>query len=382
VSLGSYDPATGEYQTVATFDGPRFGSDVLVHGDHIYVAADDRVLRLDADDYSVEATAMVSGVRKLAIWYDQLLLTRGELGGLPHYFESRDAITLAPVAVLAPGDGLPYAAEDVLVEGDKAYLAVGNAFEWSDLQGRIGIVDLPTWTYAAEVDLGPEGRNPEHLMLHDGALFSFNNKDFSGSSVSRMPLGGLALDYTLDVATTSGCAASALANGRIYFLEYAQAELARFDIATGVVLDTLSGTPEVYGLIDDPINEVLYATTTDYVSSGELHVMSREGEVLSTVAVGVAPGNLALDVRSAAGMATTERPRLQVFPNPATDVLTVRGAATAGAALLRVLDITGREVALHRSKPEEDMRMDVSFLPAGAYLLHVEGQGTVRFIRR
>ena len=39
VNLGSYDPATGLYQTVATINGPRFGSDVEVAGGAVYVAA-------------------------------------------------------------------------------------------------------------------------------------------------------------------------------------------------------------------------------------------------------------------------------------------------------------------------------------------------------
>ena len=90
VSLGSYDPATGGYQNMVTITGPRFGSDVLVDGGSIYVAADDRVLRYDADTYVQTGEAMVLGVRKLAIWNDQLLMTRGEIGGLPHYFEVRD----------------------------------------------------------------------------------------------------------------------------------------------------------------------------------------------------------------------------------------------------------------------------------------------------
>ena len=45
---------------------------------------------VDADTYEQLAMAEVAGVRKLAVWNDLLLITRGELGGLPHYFEARD----------------------------------------------------------------------------------------------------------------------------------------------------------------------------------------------------------------------------------------------------------------------------------------------------
>jgi hypothetical protein len=63
-------------------------------------------------------------------------------------------------------------------------------------------------------------------------------------------------------------------------------------------LDTLAGSPAIYGLIEDPINGVLYGTTIDVFFYRDLHELDLQGQVLSTVAVGVAPGNLALDVRS------------------------------------------------------------------------------------
>lgn len=382
VSLGSYDPALGTYTTVAVFEGPRFGSDVLVHDGTVYVAADDRILMLDADDFSTLATTSVTGVRKLAIWNDQLLLTRGELGGLSHYFEARDRASLELLYTIGPDEGLPYSAEDVLVVDDVAFLAVNNAFDWNDLQGRIGMVDLEQGGYLGDVDLGPDGLNPEHLMHHEGAVFAFNNKDFGGSSISRVHLDGTMLDYTVNVATTSGCAASVLADGRIYFLEYAQAELARFDIATGQVLDTLPGTPEVYGLVDDPINGVLYATTTDYFSQGDLHVMSREGEVLSTVAVGVAPGNLALDVRSSTGIAMHEAPGFSLYPNPAAERVVLSGVLPQGPVNIRITDATGRLVLEETRSLEVDGSIAVDTLRPGVYAMSLNGGRAVRFIRK
>ena len=50
VTLGSYDPEAGTYQTVATLTGPRFGSDVIVDGSSVYVAADDRIVRFGMKD--------------------------------------------------------------------------------------------------------------------------------------------------------------------------------------------------------------------------------------------------------------------------------------------------------------------------------------------
>jgi hypothetical protein len=382
VTLGSYDPATGSYQTVATLTGPRFGSDVLVDGTSIYVAADDRILRFDADSYLQTGETMVQGVRKLAIWNDQLVLTRGELGGLEHYFEVRDKNTLEFLYAVAPADGLSFSAEDVLVVEDKAYLAVSNAFEWGSVVGRVGAVDLQTGTYGDEVDLGPDGTNPERLMLYEGDIIAFNNKDFGSSSISRVGVDAGTLTYTNNISLNSGCAASAMVSAvdKVYFMEYAQNELARFDLATGTVSDTLSGSPGVFGLIEDPINNVLYATTTDFFSTGELHVLDLDGQVQSTVSVGVAPGNLALDVRSTTGLNEVAGLSMAAFPNPAVDVLNLTGVEHG--ADVRILDATGRVVLTVRSSTGPDrLSVEVSALRAGIYTVEVPGQGTLRFTK-
>ncbi|MCB9184484.1 MAG: T9SS type A sorting domain-containing protein [Flavobacteriales bacterium] len=379
VTLGSYDPATGTYQTVATITGPRFGSDVLVDGASVYVAADDRVLRFDADSYQQTGEAMVSGVRKLAVWNDLLLLTRGELGGLPHYFEARDKNSLELLWTIDPAAGLTMSAEDVLVVDDKAYLAVNNAFDWSNLAGRIGVVDLATGSYENEVDLGPDGLNPEKLFVHQGELLAFSNTDFSHSSISRVGAGEV--EYTVTVSSNSGCGASELvgAQEQVYFLEYAQNELVRFDVATASVGDTLSGSPAVYGLLADPFNPVLYATTTDFVSTGDFHVLALDGSVLSTVPAAVASGHLALDIRLSTGVEQLARPGMAVFPNPADELVTISLPLTG--ADVEVLDATGRVVDRQRAGSGL-LRLSLAGYPAGLYTVRAEGMAPVRFTKR
>jgi len=382
VTLGSYAPASGAYATVATITGPRFGSDVLVDEGAVFVAADDRVLRFDADSYAQTGEAVVAGVRKLAIWGDALLLTRGELGGLAHYFEARDKNSLELLWTIDPADGLTMSAEDVIVIGDKAYLAVNNAFDWSNLAGKIGVVDLLAQTYGNEVDLGPNGLNPEKLFVKDGDVLAFCNNDFSRSAISRIGLGGAAvLQYTTVVAENSGCAASALveAEDKVYFLEYAQNELARFDIATGAVSDTLAGSPSIYGLVEDAVNGVLYATTTDFFSAGEFHVLGLGGQVISTVPADVSCGNLALDIRLSTSVAERPASGISAHPNPASDELFVTLVA---ASTVEVLDALGRVVLRDPLRTAGQGRMDIAHLPAGLYTLRAEGAGYLRFTKR
>lgn len=381
VTLGSYDPVSGAYSTVATITGPRFGSDVLVDEGVVFVAADDRVMSFDPDTYQPLDEAMVAGVRKLAIWGDALLITRGELGGLSHYFEARDKNTLDLLWTIDPADGLTMSAEDVLVIGDKAYLAVNNAFDWSNLAGKLGEVDLIAQTYGNEVVLGADGLNPEKLFVRDGDVMAFCNNDFSRSSISRVGVGAApSLQYTTVVAENSGCAASALveAENKVYFLEYAQNELVRFDVASASVTDTLSGSPSVYGLIEDPINGVIYATTTDFFSAGDFHVLGLDGQVISSVPAAVGCGNMALDIRLSTGIAAPRPAPIYAFPNPASDELFITLPA---AASLSILDAQGRLVMQESTRGIGPSRIGIAHLPAGIYTLRVDGHGSMRFAK-
>lgn len=381
VTLGTYDPTAGSYQTVATINGPRFASDVLVDNGSVYIAADDRILRYSADSYAETGMTLVQGVRKLAIWGDALLLTRGEVGGLDHYFEARDKNTLELLWTLEPGDGLTMSAEDVVVVGDVAYLAVNNAFDWANLTGRVGVVDLLAQTYTTEIDLGPNGLNPEKLFVVDDVLHTFNNKDFTGSSISAIGINDATLTYTNDVALNSGCAASAYADEKIYFMEYSQNELARYSVTTASVIDTLSGSPAVYGLIEDAINGVLYATTTDFFSTGAFHVLGMDGQVLSTVPAAVSAGNIALDVRLSTALLERAQDRIALYPNPAAEEVFLSLPST-GTVNVDLLDATGRLVRSIATASTAQQRIGVADLAPGCYTVRVLGFPPARFTKR
>ncbi|HEX2615926.1 MAG TPA: LamG-like jellyroll fold domain-containing protein [Flavobacteriales bacterium] len=73
-----------------------------------------------------------------------------------------------------------------------------------------------------------------------------------------------------------------------------------------------------------------------------------------------------------------------VAPSPTTDRLTVTFKQTLGQATLRVLDLQGREVLRTNANALRTVQLDVSALPAGPYLLQLQGeaQGTTRFLKQ
>lgn len=381
VTLGTYDPANGTYTTVATITDARFGNHVAVDGDAVYVAADHRLLKYDANTFTLLDEADVPGIRRFAFWNDAIVITRGELGGLPNYCEVRDKNTLDLLYAI-DNTTLPYSCEGVQVAGNKAYIAVNNGFEWGNAVGKLGVLDLAAQAWEASVDLGANGLNPENIMVKNDVVYTFNNKDFTGSSISKFAIGGSGVDYTNDVATSSGCGSSAVVENRVYFMEYAQNQLNRYDLTTDAVLDTLVGSPATYGLIDDPINHVMYGTTTDFLTTGELHVMQYNGTILSSVPVGVSPGRLALDVRSSTGKPEESMETLSVIPNPAEGMVTLRlGSAHAGETVM-VLDGAGR-IALKARIPSSGlMELPIAPLADGIYTVRTSGGLTTRLIKQ
>ncbi len=217
--------------------------------------------------------------------------------------------------------------------------------------------------------------------MKDDAVYAFNNTDFTGSSISRISLQGV-LEYTINVATSSGCASSAMVEDRVYFMEYAQNELSRFNLSTATVEDTLTGSPATYGLIHDAVNNVLYGTTTDFVTSGTLHVMDLNGAVLSSVAVGVSPGKLALDLRSATGITEVEQAAATVFPVPATDRVTINLPAGTSIRVTSVLDAAGRAVQPVITVTGPQVTMDIAALPAGLYTVVFANGMNARFSKQ
>ena len=381
VTLGSYLPGTGVYQTVATIADARFGNHVAVEGDFIFVAADQRLLKYDANTYALVDEASVPGIRRFAFWENEIVITRGEVGGLSHYCEVRDKNTLDLLYII-DATTLPYSCEGVQVVGDKAYLAVNNGFDWANVVGKVGILDLATGMWEMSVDLGPDGSNPESIMVDGDAIYAFNNKDFAGSSISKVFLAGSSFAYTTNVALSSGCGSSAKIGDRVYFMEYAQNVLNRYDIATNAVLDTLVGSPATYGLIDDPNNGVMYGTTTDFFSSGELHVMNYAGNILSTVAVGVSPGRLALDTRSSVGIEEKVSEGISVFPNPTTGTLTIRIDPRSAGGTLSVIDAAGRMVMQVRAPAFGAQDVFVGSLANGAYTVRSTSGSVALFIKQ
>ena len=191
-SVGVYDPTENTYNQVLELTGMRFGSDLVIDGDFYYVAADTKIFKIDLDSHEIISSVTCEGVRNLCVNDGKLYATRGEyLVTYDSYLHVYEANDLSLMLALDTINGPKWATQNILSFDNKVYFAINNAYEWGNEKGIIGVFNSNTMTYETEIDLGPNAKNPDNLVLFNGSLYTVNNKYWSGSSISK-----LTLDFT------------------------------------------------------------------------------------------------------------------------------------------------------------------------------------------
>jgi hypothetical protein len=369
VTIGAYDPVTQVYTIFDTIQQARFASHVIVENGSIYVAADSTIVRYDADSYRRLATAYVRGARKLAVWNDQLLVSRWEyLQSFDSYFRVLDKNGLGFLYDLPTTAGPKYATEGIIVKDNMAYVAVGNGFDWGHEVGLIGRVDLISHAYPDEIDLGTGGTNPEGMFEENNVIYTVNNTNYTAASISSIDLASRAT-ITTNLESSTGCGASGYSKGYIMYQVSFYNQLARFNTGSLQVQDTLMINMNIYGMASDNLNGLLYIGETDYINSGKIFIYDLNGVLQGSFNVGVSPGNIALDIRTTTGInADSYRNAISCYPNPAhNEVIVLDGTHSSNAAYV-LTDMTGREVS-RLSAAASRFTIDISSLDAGIYIL-------------
>ena len=306
VSVGSYDPTDEVYETVVEIDSSRFASDLVIDSTYFYVAADNKILKYHLDTYELLSQVNIDGVRNLAIHENYLFASRGEYdpvtwGAVQYdsYLHVYDKHNLSYVTEFDTTNGPKATTQNLIVDHGKLYVAINNGFAWGNEEGLVGVIDANSLDYISEFDLGYNGKNPDNMMLYDNNLYTVNNKDWSGSSISQINLEtGTVVTKNISAAPT-GCGTSCLKSDKIIFQISQDSLLFQWDLM-GEDEDNSSeiGSFEnFYELAEDKINNKFYASSTDYVSYGNIHIYDENYNLESTFTTGISPGTIVFDVR-------------------------------------------------------------------------------------
>jgi hypothetical protein len=366
VTIGSYDPSTQIYSVVSTLNGMRFGSDLIIDGNFYYVAADSKIYKMDLNTHQELSSVVCPGVRNLGVYQNKLVATRGEyLTTFDSYLHIYDATTLSLIQAIDTISGPKWASQNIVVDGSVAYIAINNGYEWGNEKGLIGKLNLDNLSYGNEVDLGPDGKNPDNLMKSGDFLYTVNNKDWSNASVSKVALNGSSTVTVNLQSVATGCGTSALRDDKLVYQISMETTLNEFDINLMNLSGPISGhSINYYELAQEPVSGQLYTSETDFFSFGKIHIFEDNNTELTNFNVGISPGTIVFDVRPSVGL-TEQENSLVIYPNPTNNILYL---SSYSSGKVRIIDFSGKEVLSGFEKS-----IDVSQLKNGAYLLENQG---------
>ncbi|MDC0249718.1 hypothetical protein OAK24_02460 [Flavobacteriales bacterium] len=307
-TIGSYNPLLEIYTNVDTLYSARFASDLVVDEDYFYVAADNMLYKYDKNSYNIIASQQIDGIRNLAVWNDKIIVTRGDYDNATFspilfnsYLQIYNASDLSFYSEIDTITGPRWATQNLVISDTKLYVAINNAYEWGNEKGFVGILDLNTFTYINEIDLGIDGVNPDNMIKSGDCIYTINNKDWLGSSISQLNLLTNSVLTTNLASAPTGCGTSCLRNGKINYQISGDSILNEWDIS----LLSNTGTPlpinqSFYDLSHDPISNLLYTSITDYITSGSINIYDYNNSLVSSFVCGISPGTIVFDVRSMA----------------------------------------------------------------------------------
>ena len=98
---------------------------------------------------------------------------------------------------------------------------------------------------------------------------------------------------------STGCGTSCLRNGKINYQMSGDTMIYQWDVATLSDEGVVSGlNNNFYHLAYDDINDLLYASSTDYFSYGDIHIYDQNNVLIYSFSSGVSPGNIVFDVKN------------------------------------------------------------------------------------
>ncbi|GIR58202.1 MAG: hypothetical protein CM15mP65_07830 [Crocinitomicaceae bacterium] len=163
-------------------------------------------------------------------------------------------------------------------------------------------------------------------MYSNGFIYTVNNKDWSGASVSKIDLNTLTLSATNNISTAStGCGTSCLKEGNIVYQISQDSTLIEYDVVNMNNVGPIANySTNFYALAVDPTSGHLFASNTDFYSYGKVEIYDLMDNYVNQFSTDITPGKIVFDVRFNSGIEETINDIL-IYPNPANDLINING---------------------------------------------------------
>ena len=305
-TIGSYDPISEVYTTIDTLTNSRFASDMIIEGDFVYVAADNTLYKYDKNTMNIVATQSISGIRNLAVWNDKIAVSRGDYDNTTFtpilfnsYLQFYNTSDLSFYSELDTITGPKWSTQNMIVENDNLYITINNAFEFGNEKGIVGVVDMTSMLYINEIALGPDGKNPDNLLIRGNKLYTVNNKDWSGASISEIDITSSNSTTTNISLVSTGCGTSCLKDDKIIYQISQDTELYEWDLlAAPNAGSPLGFSQNFYELAVNNLDGYIYASSTDFFSYGTINIYDQNNDFVKSFNTSITPGKIIFDTRN------------------------------------------------------------------------------------
>ncbi len=399
-----FTPPYLDYVTIQTYSpvsqtSDLFGTiftqsvqDILIVGMFAYVTAQDSIVKYNLNTLERVAAVADSGVNKLALHQGSLVISR-QAPVMMNFAVVRDTSDLSLVANI---DGISGDGQGVVSVADSVYIAVNGG--WMGTDGKIAVIDPDTWTLVREIQLGIDAVGIANLYLYNGKILSVNKTPYGapvqGSITTYDPFTGLFTNTIYEVTIGNGvdlCDSTlfVMMNEGIGVIHLPTMEIAD----TSRIPDPGSaGFIYITSAAFDTISDRFYVNIGDYMSPGYCLVADLTGDSVTSYATGISAEAIAIDYRE--NMVGIPDPELQtdfmalsLYPNPATDQITVSYVSRLPVNAVYITDLYGRVVMWKEISglTEGSTGFDISGLPAGLYCLVVSIPGRPfahKFVKR
>jgi hypothetical protein len=362
--------------------------DVLISGNHAYVTAQDSIVMYDIDTYQRVAAVKDSGVNKMALYNNSLIVTKQYPIGR-FRVEALDAANLGLLALI---DGIPGDCEGICTYLNRAFVACDSGY--SGTQGRIAVINMNTWSVDTVINLGPSAIGIYSMYAYNGYIYCVNKTPFGGGSAGSItrfnPSNGSFTTNSLGLNIGSGVGMK----DSLLYLEINKS-IGSYNMNTQAIVDTAiisyfgsGGAISINSAALDYVNNRFFTDIGNRTNLAVGVVFSLAGDSITSYSTGLNADACAIDFRNPTGIANagSVQESIILYPNPAVDFISVIQSSGSSLREIKIMDLTGRILETRTvQKGENNIKIDVSDYTPGIYMVSLttdHGTKVRKFIRR
>lgn len=361
VTIASYDPqteVTTEFGTIYT----QSVQNVLVYENYAFVAAQDSIVKFDIDTYTKVASVAATGINQLATDGDILLASFW----YPATENFVQVFSLSDLTHIADVSGISDESAGFLINDGVALVAVPGG--WASTTGKIASIDLSDYSLMSEDDYGDFYTGLGYFGWFNNEVTAFMKTPWGATEahVSTFDDEGNELQQTTFTDASIGGP-----TGQVQDLFYCELNngVAAYNFNTKEMDMIVQPVSLSLGAsVIDSINNLVYLTTTDFVSTGEGMIFDLDGNQTGSFDAGISAQAIAVDYRLNTSVQNNIVENISAFPNPAVNSIGFN--IEASEINVNVIDINGRIVLSSTSN-----KLDISNIGSGLYFVKIITDG-------